>query len=85
MEDATTFAFGLATPHAVLDAVEQRIFTALGLDRAVGAHTLRELDTDTVGGKEPTGVHVATASLKHPFVLVMTLFDRLHWLNPQSR
>ena len=75
MEDATTFAFGRATPHAVLDSVGERVFEALGLDRALGADALCELDSAAVGGEEATGVYVTTQSLKHPLVFIVMLFD----------
>ncbi len=84
MEDATTFAFGLATPHAVLDTVEKRVLKTLGLDSALSAHALREFDTKAVGGEEPSRVHVATASLEHPLVLITILFDCHLCLKPQS-
>jgi len=74
MEDATTFALGGATPHAVREAVHERVLKTLSLDRAVGAHALCEFDTKTVRREEPTPVDVATPSLEHPRVLITDLF-----------
>jgi len=63
--------------------VEERIFKTLSLDRTLRAHALREFDTKTVRGKEPTPIDISTPSLEHPLVLITELFHDHLWLDPR--
>jgi hypothetical protein len=51
-QDATTLALGLATPHAVVDALGQGILEALVSHVALGADALGFLDADSVAREE---------------------------------
>jgi len=72
--DAGPFTFGGATPHAVLDVVNQRIFKALGSYRALDARTLCDFDTSAIRRKERSGFSRATPPLEHPRILVRGFF-----------
>ena len=51
---------------AVVDAVRERVVEAFGLHRALGAHPLRDLHTDTVGREELGGGERPAPREVHP-------------------
>ena len=67
---APPFAFGSAAPHALVDAVLERVLEALGTNGALDAHALGGLHAAAVGGKELCGVHASALRVQHPHVLV---------------
>jgi len=69
-----TFTFGRAAPHAVVHAVDQCVFEALGSHGTLGAELLGDFDTHTLGRKETFGFEATAPSTKHPLVLFGDLF-----------
>jgi len=53
--------------------MQQRVLEALCAHRAPGAHPPRDVDADTVGGKELCRVDAATARVEHPTGIVRVL------------
>ena len=58
-QDAPPLAFGSAAPHAVLDAIQQRVLEALGRHGTRRAHALRGFHAGTVGREELGGIDPA--------------------------
>src|SRR5262245_49843644 len=69
-KDAATFALRGTAPDAVLDAMLERVFEALGAHGATRAHALGGFDAETVGRKELRGTHTPAARVEHPRVLL---------------
>ena len=70
-QDATTLTLGRAAPHAVIDAVGQRVLEALGLHRALRADAAGLVDADAVGREELTRCERAAVRVEHPLLLVV--------------
>src|SRR5262245_5318088 len=70
-EDAPALTFRRAAPHAVVDAVRQRVLEALGLHGALRADAAGLVDTDAVGREELTGCEGPAASLEHPLLFAV--------------
>src|SRR4051794_40959494 len=70
-EDAPALTLGRAAPHAVVDAVGQRVLEALGLHRALRADAPGLVDADAVGGEELTWCEGSAAGLEHPVLFAV--------------
>jgi len=82
-QDPAALAFRRTAPHAVLDAMKERVLEALGTNGACRAHALRGLDTGPVGRKELAGIDATTTRLEHPRVFVRGLLHaHLHFNEP---
>src|SRR5262245_8949703 len=66
LEDASPFPLGAATPHPVVDAVDQGVLQALLLDRAGGADPPGNLDAHAVAGEERARRFVGAVATRHP-------------------
>jgi hypothetical protein len=82
-QDATAFAFGCAAPHALIDAIQQRVLEALALHGTASTDALRGFDAEAVGWEEGSRVRAATLALQHPRVFVGNLMHALHPVDDQ--
>jgi hypothetical protein len=63
---ALTFTFRCSTPHAVVEAVDQRVLEALNAYRAPRADALYRLHARAVGWKERRRVRAPAVCVDHP-------------------
>jgi hypothetical protein len=66
LENAASFALAATAPHAVLDPLLERIFEAVGDDRAPGADLSSAVHTDTITWEEHVRRVVAAVAGAHP-------------------
>lgn len=69
LEDSPALPLGRSAPHAVINAVGERIFETRALRWAGLADTFRDFNTDTIAGKECRGWFEAAIASCHPFVV----------------
>ena len=69
--DSAALTFRRATPHAVVDAVRERVLQALGLDAALRADLAGPIDPDAVGGEELRRGERTASCLQHPLLVAV--------------
>src|SRR5690606_9720444 len=66
LEDAAPLTLAGAAPHAVVDAVVERVVQAPDPHGAVRADALGDLDPDAVGGEEQARGLIGAVAVSHP-------------------
>ena len=70
-QDAAPLTLGGSAPHAVVDAVGERVLEALGLHRALRTDLAGPVDADAVGREELRRGQRTAVGLEHPLLFAV--------------